>query len=399
METKQVRGLEIASQSQITRPDHRWLVPSQTTSKTYAVTLDPPDCTCPDFRENGPKCKHVFAVEYHVGREHGEELPAVPERERRTYKQKWHEYNLAQTNEESKLKELLFELCKCIEEPTQERGRPRALFADLIFACCLKVYGGMSGRRNQTAMREAVMRGYLSRPIHYNTISKHLERAELTPYLRQLIEASALPLRDIESTFAADSSGFCSGVAAEWMKAKYAKRPDAKMISWLKVHLMCGVKTNIITGVVVTGRWESDYTHFAPLVEATARNFQMTEVVADKGYSGVSNLKLVIDHGAMPYIPFLRHTTENHWKDKTGLWKRMWGFYTYRQDEFKARYHARSNVESTFSMLKRKFGERLRSKSLTAQTNEILCKVVCHNICVLIQSMYEMEVEPDFRRG
>ncbi|MCA1635259.1 MAG: transposase [Acidobacteria bacterium] len=253
----------------------------------------------------------------------------------------------------------------------------------------------MSGRRNQTDMREAVMRGYLSRPVHFNTISKHLERAELTPYLRQVIEESAMPLRAIESTFAADSSGFCSGVAGQWMKAKYAKRPEAKMITWLKVHVMCGVKTNIITSVEVTGKWESDYKYLTPLVEATARNFDMKEVVADKGYSGVSNLRLIVDHGAAPYIPFLKHTTENHWKDKTGLWKRMWGFYTYRQDEFKARYHARSNVESTFSMLKRKFGERLRSKTLTAQTNEILCKVLCHNVCVLIRSIYELGVEVD----
>ena len=50
-------------------------------------------------------------------------------------------------------------------------------------------------------------------------------------------------------------------------------------------------------------------------------------------------------------------------------------------------------------MLKRKFGERLRSKTLTAQTNEILCKVICHNVCVLIQSMYELGVEADFGRG
>jgi transposase len=314
---------------------------------------------------------------------------------RKTYSQNWHEYNLSQTIEESKFKELLFELCKGIEEPQQEMGRPRAPIADLIFACCLKVYSGMSGRRNQTAMREAMMRGYLSRPVHFNTISKHLERAELTAHIRQLIEESAMPLRSIESTFAADSSGFCSGVAGQWMKAKYSKRPVAKMITWLKVHIMCGVKTNIITSVEVTGKWESDYKYLEPLVDATARNFDMREVVADKGYSSVSNLRIVVDHGATPYIPFLRHTTENHWKDKTGLWKRMWGFYTYKQDEFKARYHARSNVESTFSMLKRKFGERLRSKTLTAQTNEILCKVLCHNVCVLIRSIYELGVEVD----
>jgi hypothetical protein len=40
--------------------------------------------------------------------------------------------------------------------------------------------------------------------------------------------------------------------------------------------------------------------------------------------------------------------------------------------------------------------ERLRSKTLTAQVNEVLCKVLCHNICCLIQSSYELGVEPAF---
>lgn len=47
-------------------------------------------------------------------------------------------------------------------------------------------------------------------------------------------------------------------------------------------------------------------------------------------------------------------------------------------------YHMRSNVESAFSMLKDKFGDSVRSKSDTGQINEALCKVLCHNICVLV---------------
>lgn len=59
-------------------------------------------------------------------------------------------------------------------------------------------------------------------------------------------------------------------------------------------------------------------------------------------------------------------------------------------------YHKRSNVESTFAMIKAKFGEQVRSKTWTAQTNEVLCKILCHNICCVIQSMYELEIKPEF---
>ncbi len=59
-------------------------------------------------------------------------------------------------------------------------------------------------------------------------------------------------------------------------------------------------------------------------------------------------------------------------------------------------YHKGSNVESTFSMIKAKFGDALRSKTRTAQINEALCKVLAHNLCCLIQSIYELGIEPTF---
>jgi hypothetical protein len=46
--------------------------------------------------------------------------------------------------------------------------------------------------------------------------------------------------------------------------------------------------------------------------------------------------------------------------------------------------------------IKSKFGDAVRSKTPTAQVNEVLCKVLCHNVCVLIQSMYELGIQPTF---
>ena len=48
-------------------------------------------------------------------------------------------------------------------------------------------------------------------------------------------------------------------------------------------------------------------------------------------------------------------------------------------------------------MIKRKFGSALRSKSPVGQMNEILCKVIAHNLCVLIAAIYELGLEaPQF---
>jgi transposase len=64
--------------------------------------------------------------------------------------------------------------------------------------------------------------------------------------------------------------------------------------------------------------------------------------------------------------------------------------------EFTNHYHKRSNVETMFSMIKGKFGERLKSKTDKAQINELLCKVLCHNLCCVIQSIYELDIEAEF---
>ena len=45
----------------------------------------------------------------------------------------------------------------------------------------------------------------------------------------------------------------------------------------------------------------------------------------------------------------------------------MWGMFMDKSAEFLAHYHKRSNVETTFTMVKRKFGASVRSRGFTAQ--------------------------------
>jgi transposase len=74
----------------------------------------------------------------------------------------------------------------------------------------------------------------------------------------------------------------------------------------------------------------------------------------------------------------------------------LYHFYSLNDEWFDRRYHQRSNIESTNAMIKMKFGERIRSRTQVAQFNELLCKVLCHNICVTIQAYYELGIEPTF---
>ncbi len=77
----------------------------------------------------------------------------------------------------------------------------------------------------------------------------------------------------------------------------------------------------------------------------------------------------------------------------------MYHLFAYERDTFRANYHKRSNVETTFSMIKAKFGDALLSKSDTGQMNEALCKVLAHNICCVIGAIHELGIEPTFGRA
>jgi hypothetical protein len=113
--------------------------------------------------------------------------------------------------------------------------------------------------------------------------------------------------------------------------------------------------------------------------------------------SSKKNLNAVMAVNGTPYIPFKSYCTGTQRHGAfDGLWQRMWHFYNFNREQFLAHYHKRSNIETAFSMIKAKFGGSVRAKTPIAQVNEVLCKILCHNICVLIQSIYELGLEPTF---
>jgi transposase len=94
----------------------------------------------------------------------------------------------------------------------------------------------------------------------------------------------------------------------------------------------------------------------------------------------------------MPYIAFKSNATGA----AGGLWEKMFHFFSFHREEFLGKYHQRSNVESTFSMVKAKFRDHARAKTDAAMVNEVLCKFLCHNICCVIQAQCELGIEPVF---
>lgn len=396
-EARKQRAEEILATGKIDRQGHIFFVPSQSGKPRRSVLLDPaPSCDCADFETRQLPCKHIIAVQIMLEREKtGEplpeplELPPIPKRP--TYRQDWPNYNLAQTNEKDHFQPLLADLCRNVPDlPAAKTGRKRIPLADALFAAVFKVYSTLSARRFMCDLDEAYRRGYIGQTPHFNSVLNCLENPDVTPILFDLIRQSALPLREVETDFAIDSSGFLTTRYARWFDQKYGS--VKQQAEWVKVHIITGVKTNIIAAVEILDKRAGDAPRLPPLVRAAAKGFRVAEVSVDGAYAGRENFDVVAEVGGTLYAAFKSNATGG----VGGLYEKMFHMFCLNREEYLQHYHKRSNVESTFSMVKRKFGDSLRSKTDTAMVNETLAKLLAHNLVVVIHEMYELGIEPIF---
>jgi len=399
MDSRELKGLEIAARYKIIFKDGKWWVPSQSGKPPYGVILKPGEdsCPCDDFQLRKKPCKHIHAARIVRERDHGGEAAPPIDTDtlpiKKSGKQDWPKYNAAQMTEFQRFLVLLHDLVQGVEDPPQPKtGRRRTPMADMVFASALKVFMTFSSRRYNFALQYAIEKGYVSqKKMHSVSVCAFLESDLMTPVLKKLIVQSSLPLVPVETVFAPDSSGFSVCRYVRWYDEKYGVHRSGK--DWVKAHIMTGAKTNIVTAVEIEGRDAGDSPQFKPLVETTAQNFTIKEVPADKAYLSHENLALVDGLGGTAFIPYKSNSQPG---EAGSLWEKMYLYFALRREEFLTHYHQRSNVESTFWMVQSKFNPFVRSKTDVAMKNEVLCKFLCHNIVVVHQSQIELGIEQVF---
>jgi transposase len=102
--------------------------------------------------------------------------------------------------------------------------------------------------------------------------------------------------------------------------------------------------------------------------------------------------------GAQPFI-MPKRNVHVPMKGRISAWGGMLRLWKENQMIFAEHYHRRSNVESTFSSLKRKFGDFTRSKLEISQRNDILSKIVCFNTVTLAEAILENNLETGFLKS
>jgi SWIM zinc finger/Transposase DDE domain len=232
-------------------------------------------CTCPDFKDHGNKCKHIYAAEYAAAARKNSTSNVTTSKPltvlkapRKTYPQDG-AYRMAQRNEKWHVMELFSELCGGINLPqagktqTAKIGRPAYPLSDAVYCAVFKVYGTLSVNRNDTDMRIVEDYGFIEKTPDPNTVLRYLQSPILTSILKDMIVESSRPLVAIEEYFAIDSTGFSVQKFDRWYSHKYGKEKQKQ--GRVKFHLMCGVQTNIVTSVEISDQYAHAPTTFTRL--------------------------------------------------------------------------------------------------------------------------------------
>jgi transposase len=199
---------------------------------------------------------------------------------------------------------------------------------------------------------------------------------------------SAAPLAEVESQFAVDSTGFSGARYLQWVDEKWGT--PKRRATWVKIHAAVGVRTNVVVAASLPDRDTHDSVEFPGLVKKTAETFTIKEVSGDKAYCDQKCFAAVESVGGQFFPAFKKTATGK----AGGAYAKAYHMFAMNAEEYGRHYHLRSNIESTFSAIKRRFGESLKSKTDRAMKAETLAKLVCHNICCLISAMYELGIVP-----
>ncbi len=321
-----------------------------------------------------------------------------PYGEQRNYPRDWPLYQKACSQE----KLMFFRILKdavdhlMIEEQPQGSGRPQAYLGDIVKSLCIKSYHNYSSWRTESELKIARAMGIIDEVYRRTTLMKYMQDPQVTKILHKLYKIIAEPIAPLEIYFAADATGISNAYGnARWMTIRHTKEEVKKRREYSKLHIISGCKTNIISSAKITKGSVHESPHFPTLLDDTAKIFSVKEILADAGYLAKSNTKAAEKIGATPFIAPKKNTNVPRRGPKSS-WGKMLLMWKYNKTYFAEHYHRRSNVESTFGAMKRKFGDFCRCKKPESQENEILCKIVCYNAAVLSEALLSADLNVPF---
>jgi hypothetical protein len=110
-------------------------------------------------------------------------------------------------------------------------------------------------------------------------------------------------------------------------------------------------------------------------------NVHPVRSLADTAYAGEECLETVAARGATPLHDV--RADAKHTRNPKSRYQKLVNFRIQWPNRFEQLTADRSLIETTFSMTKNRFGDRIRCRSKRGKVNEVQTKQIAHNVRIL----------------
>ena len=234
----------------------------------------------------------------------------------------------------------------------------------------------------------------LSRVPHFTTLQKAAHRLLMSAKARRLLHATVklkMGRRKRVALAAIDSTGLeaqhtstyyiyrRSRVPNLWQTTTYKRFP--------KLGVICDCKQHLILGMMTKRGPSPDVNQFQMTLKAAVDHVRIQHLLADAGYDSEMNHVYARDErGIRTTIPPRAGRPTR--KPPTGRWRRWMKQSFARMEQLKQMnqktiFGQRWQVETVFSMIKRRLGCALNARTYWSQCRQMRLMAITHNVMVL----------------
>jgi transposase len=218
---------------------------------------------------------------------------------------------------------------------------------------------------------------------------RHIKSVKSPDYSTLFRRTSALKISlnlmdmDDDVVIAVDSTGVKVTNRGEWIRHKWKVKRG-----WIKLHVAVDVKSGKIISYRITTEKVSDNAMFRPLIEDADRNIgerKIKMVYGDGAYDTRTAFNIMEEMSIQPCIKVRKSAgTRSRGSSYRAKYVREYKRLGYERWKKEAEYGKRWRAESTFSALKRIFGETVRAATMKQMFREVEMRIMIYNMLLSI---------------